>query len=100
VFGAVKQKAILTGAQMRIVSDAKHKLETDLRLVAEWCCKNSLLINLEKTKFLLVGTRQLLNLLSDDMSLNFLNKTIVPFTSISDLGIILDRNSRADFHFF
>ena len=26
------------------------------------------------------------------MSLNFLNKTIVPVTSISDLGIILDRN--------
>ena len=72
------------------VSDAKHKLETDLRLVAEWCCKNSLLINPEKTKFLLVGMRQLLNLLSDDMSLNFLNKTIVPVTSMSDLGIILD----------
>jgi hypothetical protein len=49
-------------------------------------------INPEKNKFLLVGTRQLLNLLSDDMSLNFLNKTIVPVTSISDLGIILDRN--------
>ena len=63
-----------------------------LRLVAEWCCKNSLLINPEKTKFLLVGTRKLLNSLSDDMSLNFLNKTIVPVTSISDLGIILDRN--------
>ena len=49
-------------------------------------------LNPEKTKFLLVGTRQLLNLLSDDMSLNFLNKTIVPVTSISDLEIILDRN--------
>ena len=74
------------------VSDAKLKLETDLRLVAEWCCKNSLLINPEKTKFLLVGTRQLLNLLPDNMSLNFLNKTILPVTSINDLGIILDRN--------
>ncbi|CAB4017860.1 Hypothetical predicted protein [Paramuricea clavata] len=88
----VDDSKISLSFSVKEVSDAKHKLETDLRLVAEWCCKNSLLINPEKTKFLLVGTRQLLNSLSDDMSLNFLNKTIVPVTSISDLGIILDRN--------
>ena len=88
----VDDSKISMSCSIKEVSDAKHKLETDLRLVAEWCCKNSLLINPEKTKFLLVGTRQLLNLLSDDMSLNFLNKTIVPVTSISDLGIILDCN--------
>ena len=88
----VDDSKISLSFSVKEVSDAKHKLETDLRLVAEWCCKNSLLINPEKTKFLLVGTRQLLNLLSNDMSLNFLNKTIVPVTSISDLGIILDRN--------
>ncbi|CAB4003751.1 Hypothetical predicted protein [Paramuricea clavata] len=88
----VDDSKISLSFSVKEVSDAKHKLETDLRLVAEWCCKNSLLINPEKTKFLLVGTRKFLNLLSDDMSLNFLNKTIVPVTSISDLGIILDRN--------
>ena len=88
----VDDSKISLSFSVKEVSDAKHKLETDLRLVAEWCCKNSLLINPEKTKFLLVGTRKLLNSLSDDMSLNFLNKTIVPVTSISDLGIILDRN--------
>ena len=27
------------------MSQAKRKLETDLRLVTEWCCQNSLLIN-------------------------------------------------------
>ena len=74
------------------ISDAKHKLEMDLRLVAEWCCKNTLLINPGKTKFLLVGTRQLLNLLPGNISLNFLNKTIAPVTSITDLRIILDSN--------
>ena len=49
------------------MSEAKHKLETDLRLVAEWCCKNSLLINSDKTKFLLVGSQQLLNSLRENM---------------------------------
>ena len=66
----VDDSKISLSFSVKEVSDAKHKLETDLRLVAEWCCKNSLLINPEKTKFLLVGTRQLLNLLSDDMSFN------------------------------
>ena len=70
--------------------EAKHKLELDLRLVAEWCCKNALLINPGKTKFLLVGTRQLLNSLPENMSLNFLNKTIDPVTFTKDLGITLD----------
>ena len=74
------------------ISEAKHKLETDLRLVAEWCCKNSLLINPEKTRFLLVGTRQLLNLLPENISLNFLNNTVAPVTSVNDLGIALDSN--------
>ena len=74
------------------ISEAKHKLETDLRLVVEWCCKNSLLINPEKTKFLPVGTRQLLNLLPENISLNFLNNTIAPVTTINDLGITLDSN--------
>ena len=88
----VDDSKISMSFSIKEVSDAKHKLETDLHLVAEWCCKNSILINPEKTKFLLVGMRQLLNSLSDDMSLIFLNKTIVPDTSISDLGIILDCN--------
>ena len=88
----VDDSKISLSFSVKEVSDAKHKLVTELRLVAEWCSKNSLLINPEKTKFLFVGTRQLLNTLSENMSLNFLNKTIVPVTSISDLGITLDRN--------
>ena len=74
------------------MSEAKYKLETDLRLVAEWCCKNSLLINPEKTKFMLVGSRQLLKAIPENMSLKFLNKTIVSATFIKDLGITIDHN--------
>ena len=74
------------------MSEAKYKLETDLRFVAEWCCKNSLLINPEKTKFILVGSRQLLKSIPENISLKFLNKTIVPATFIKDLGITIDHN--------
>ena len=74
------------------MSEAKYKLKTDLRFVAEWCCRNSLLINPEKTKFMLVGSRQLLKSIPENMSLKFLNKTIVPTTFIKDLGITIDHN--------
>ena len=37
-------------------NDAKIKLEEDLRKVAIWCCGNQLLINPDKTKFMLIGT--------------------------------------------
>ena len=41
------------------------KLENDLYKTAKWCLEHQLLINPDKTKFLLVGTRSMLqNLLS------------------------------------
>ena len=78
--------------------DAKHHLETDLNKVATWCCENELLINPEKTKFLLVGTRQLLTTLPLDMSLSFLKKTLLPVSYAKDLGVTFDRYLTFDKH--
>ena len=36
------------------------KVSADLRLIASWCCTNKLLINPDKTKLILFGTKQLL----------------------------------------
>ena len=69
---------------------AKANLEEDLRLVAKWCSTNELLINPEKTKFLLIGTPQLLKKLPSSMTLSFLGKDINPVFSAKDLGVILD----------
>ena len=69
---------------------AKTKLEENLSLVAKWCFTNQLLINPEKTKFLLIGTPQLLKKISSPMSLSFLGKDIIPVFSAKDLGVILD----------
>jgi hypothetical protein len=48
-----------------------HKgfIENDLKLVATWCFRNKLLINPEKTKFLLIGTRPLLGNLLEEMTI-------------------------------
>ena len=41
------------------VETAIANLEQDLQHVAAWCCENQLLINPDKTKFMLIATRQL-----------------------------------------
>ena len=75
----VDDSKILLSFPIEEAVDGKHHLETDLSKVATWCCENELLINPEKTKFLLVGTRQLLKTLPTDMSLSFLKKTLLPY---------------------
>ena len=52
-------KLILSFA-IKDLSDGVGKLDADLKNVAVWCCCNSLLINPDKIKFLLFGSRQAL----------------------------------------
>ena len=49
-------------------------VEEDLHRVFEWCCRNSLLVNPEKTKTLVVGTGQLMNQLEAPVDINFMGK--------------------------
>ena len=65
-------------------------ISCDLRKVAEWCCANYLLINPDKTKFIIFGTRQLLARLGD-VTISFFGKELSPLPSCMDLGIIFDR---------
>ena len=55
--------------------DALSKIVQDLNRVAEWCCINRLLINPQKTKLMLFGTRQLIGRLRD-ITIPFLGKGI------------------------
>ena len=77
---------------MSNVEDALQKLQNDLHRLATWRCENDLLINPDKTKFLLIGTRQQLNKLEPTPSLSFLGKRINPVPSAKDLGVSLDPN--------
>ena len=66
--------------------------------MAAWCCKNQLLINPEKTKFLMIGTQQLLRRLPNEITIFFLWKEITPVSNAKDLRIILDSNLNYDQH--
>lgn len=73
-------------------------LEEDLHRAARWCFEHQLLINPAKTKFLLVGSRPMLQNLPSEMSLNFLGKIVRPVLSAKDLGINFDTHLSFDDH--
>ena len=79
-------------------NDAKVKLEEDLHKVATWSCENQLLIDPDKTKFMLIGTRQLTSSHSVDFSVSFMRKTLTPVDSARDLGVIMDFHLTYDSH--
>ena len=78
--------------------DVKALLTADLRRIAIWCCANSLLINPDKTKFLILGSRQMVSRIPDDFHVSLLGKDISPVPFAKDLGIILDSNLTYDEH--
>ena len=94
----VDDSKILLSFPIEEAVDAKHHFETNLSKVATWCCENELLINPEKTKFLLVETRQLLKTLPIDMSLTFLKKNLLPAPYAKDLGVAFGRYLTFDNH--
>ena len=56
------------------------------------CCQNSLLINTDKTKLLLIGTRQMLQNTPAylDLHVTLLGKEVRPVVSAKDLGVYMD----------
>ena len=52
------------------IDGAARQITEDLRKVAAWCCQNSLLINPDKTKLLLIGTRQMLQNTPTDLDVH------------------------------
>ena len=64
-------------------------LNLDLVEIARWCCLNSLLVNPNKTKLLVMGVPQLLRRLPP-LSVTFLGKEISPVPVAKDLGVFID----------
>ena len=82
------------------IDGAARQITEDLRKVAAWCCQNSLLINPDKTKLLLIGTRQMLqNTPTDlDVHVTLLGKELRPVVSARDLGVYMDATLSFDEH--
>ena len=72
------------------ISDAVIALNKDLSHIATWCCMNSLLINPDKTKLLVIGVPQLMRTLPSIPLVKLLGKEIEPVTVTKDLGVMID----------
>ena len=94
----VDDSKVLLSFLIKDLDQATINLEEDLARVANWCSTNQLLPNPSKTKFILIGTRQLLQRLPKEMSLTFLGEVIKPVTSACDLGVTLDNHLTFDSH--
>ena len=75
-----------------------RQINKDLEKIASWCCDNSLLINPEKTKLLVLGTRQMLQRLPADFHVTLLGKKVTPSPSARDLGLQVDSTLNYDEH--
>ena len=79
-------------------SNMVQQINKDLQKIASWCCDNRLLINPEKTKLLVLGTRQMLQRLLDDFHVILLGKKVTPSLSAWDRGLQVDCTLSYDEH--
>ena len=78
--------------------DASARLTVDLWRITAWCCSYCLLINPNRNKVLLLGTRQMLNKVPDSYHVILLGKETAPVLSARVLGVILDTFLTYDEH--
>ena len=76
---------------------AIQNINEDLTKVRNWCFSNCLLLNPEKTKLLVFGSRQMLSRLQD-LSLTLLGKEINSIEMAKDLDVTLDVNLTYNHH--
>ena len=66
-------------------------LKDDLLRIRNWCSDNYLLVNLDKTKLMIYGSRQLLSKLPD-VRLSLMGEELSPVTVVKYLDVTFDLN--------
>ncbi|CAB4036683.1 Hypothetical predicted protein, partial [Paramuricea clavata] len=94
----VDDSKIYLAFSIRDAELAAMKLTEDMRRITAWCCLNSLLVNPEKTKLLILGTRQMLEQVPENFQITILGENITPVAVAKDLGMILDSCLSYDEH--
>ena len=96
--GYVDDTKLLLASPPSDINAAISDLNSDLREIAKWCSTNSLLINPDKTKLLVVGVPQLTRNLSLPPVILLGRKNIKPSPVAKDLGIWIDTAITFDDH--
>ena len=80
------------------ISDEVIALNADLLAIERWCCTNSLVINPDKTKLLVIGVPQITRRLPSFPTVKLLGKEIKPVPVGKDLGVTIDSSLSYDKH--
>ena len=89
--GYVDDTKLLLGFPSSKLYDVISAVNEDLKEISSWCCRNSLLINPDKTKLLYVGVPQLMRILPAILpSATMLGTEIRPVAVAKDLGVHID----------
>ena len=89
--GYVDDTKLFLGFPASELDDVISAVNEDLKEISIWCCRNSLLINPDKTKLLYVGVPQLMRTLPTPLpSATMLGTQIKPVTVAKDLGVHID----------
>ena len=89
--GYVDDIKLFLGFPSSELDDVISAVNEDLKEISIWCCRNSLLINPDKTKLLYVGVPQLVRTLPTPLqSAIMLGTQIKPVTVAKDLGVYID----------
>ena len=98
-FGYVDDTKLFLGFPSNQLCEIISAVNEDLKEISSWCCRNSLLINPDKTKLLYVGVPQLMRTLPGTLpSATLLGTEIKPVTVAKDLGVHIDSHLNYNEH--
>ena len=79
-------------------SELIKKAESILINIKIYFQKNGLLLNENKTQCILIGSRQYVTRIQDDLKINFNGNVIIPSKTVKNLGVYFDRYMLFDTH--
>ncbi|CAB4026392.1 Hypothetical predicted protein [Paramuricea clavata] len=80
------------------IKSIQEQMTSDLNNIFQWLCSNKLTLNVLKTDFILIGSRQKLSALDDSIVLSADNGTLSKVRSVKCLGVDIDENLTWEIH--
>ena len=89
---------ILISGDIDKIQELLKEAESILVSAKQYFNTNGLLLNENKTKFILFGSNQYLSRIPEETSLNFNNVTITMSHKVKNLGVVMDSGMTFNFH--
>ena len=80
------------------VEEINKCINSDLEEIRVWLAANKLTLNMTKTEFLLIGSRQRLSNLTESPTIKINQVPVEQVTTTESLGVHIDQNLNWDFH--